>query len=53
MHLLLPTCTSLDNLKNKKKIQLIFENIFEYILNMWLINIIAIKLKIILMLTIK
>jgi hypothetical protein len=44
-HLLSPTCTSLDKLKSKKKIQLFKKNLFECILNMWLINIIVIKLK--------
>jgi hypothetical protein len=50
IHLLSPTCTSLDNLKSSISF---FLNLFECILNMWLINIIMIKLKIIVMSIIK
>jgi len=53
IHLLSPTCTSLDNLKSRKKVQLFFKNLFEYILNIRLIKIIDKKLNIILMLIIK
>jgi hypothetical protein len=52
IHLLSPTCTSLDNQKSKKNTIFIF-NLLECILNMWLIDIITVKLKIILMLIIK
>jgi len=51
-HLHSPTCTCLDNLKSRKKIQF-KKKVLECILDMWLINIIVIKLKIILMLIIK
>jgi len=52
IHLLSPTCISLDSQKSKTKYNY-FLNLLECILNMWLINTIMIKLKIILMLIIK
>jgi hypothetical protein len=53
VYLLSPIYTSLDNLKSRIKSTIIFKNLLECILNLWLINIIVIKLKTIYMLIIK